>query len=180
MKLLYFFILPTILFVQVASAEMSKTTVFSLNTIYVDRDYDVNGVKSQNKETDTDLRLTRIEKNWAYGAIYTLSSNDSSDSNRSAYGISGGYFSDKDFYMAAHYFISSKYNAGGGVEYSGGSGYGVDLGFLSKITSSFYAGIVLTHRNLTYNQQSSPAGNSAVSVTQKELLPLFTFAVVFM
>lgn len=179
MKTSLFIFISSVLFMQSASADMSKMTVVSLNTIYIDRDYDVNGVKSQNKETDTDLRLTRIEKNWAYGAIYTLSSNDSSDSNRSAYGISGGYFSEKDFYMTAHYFISAKYHAAG-VEYSGGSGYGVDIGFLSKITPSFYVGLLMAHRSFTYSQQSSPAGNTAVSVTQKELLPLFTFAVVFM
>ena len=71
-----------------AFADLSKTTVFSLNTIYLDRDYTDNGVSSQSKITDTDLRLMKVEKKWSYGAIYSMSSNDSSDSNRSSYGLS--------------------------------------------------------------------------------------------
>ncbi len=168
-----------LIFAQPARADIFKSTLFSLNTIYLDRDYDNNGVKSKSKETDTDLRLMRIEKNWAYGGIYSISSNDSSDSNRTSYGISGGYFSDKDFYIAAHYFLSSKYKAGGGVEYSKGTGYGIDLGFLTKITTSFYAGLVFIHRSYSYSEQNSSAGSSSVSVSHRELIPMFTFGVVF-
>ena len=163
-----------------ASADLYKSTLVSLNTIYVSRDYDDNGVKSTSKETDTDFRLTRIEKAWAYGLVYSLSSNDSSSSSRTSYGLSVGYFSEKDFYLNLNYFLSSKYNLGFGTEYSKGSGYEIDLGFLSKVTSSFYVGIALAIKNFNYSEQTSFAGTSSISATHKDVLPMFTFAVDFM
>ena len=163
-----------------ARADLFKSTLFSLNTIYVDRDYTDNGVKSQSKETDTDFRLTRIEKNWSYGVVYALSSNDASVSNRTSYGLSVGYFSDKDFYLNLNYFLSSKYSLGSGTEYSRGGGYEFDLGFLSKVTASFYVGIALAIKNFTYSEQTSGGVTSSVSATHKDVLPMFTFAVDFM
>lgn len=159
---------------------MFKSTVFSLNTIYLDRDYDNNGVKSQAKITDTDLRLIRIEKYWAYGGLYSISSNDASDANRSSYGLTVGYYSEKDFYINVSYFLASKYSLGTGTEYTKGSGYEVDLGFLSKITSSFYAGLMIGLKNFSYTEQTTAGVKSSVSATHKEVIPMFTFAVKFM
>lgn len=163
-----------------ARADLSRSTVFSLNTIYIDRDYNDNGVTSKSKQTDTDLRLTRVEKNWSYGAIYALSSNDSSDANRTSYGLSVGYYSEKDFYMNFNYFLSSKYSFNGSNEYSKGNGYEVDLGFLTKVTSSFYAGILIGIKNFSYSEQKIGGVTSDASVTHREVLPMFTFAVDFM
>lgn len=163
----------------VAQADLTKTTLFSLNTMYIDRDYDDDGTKTQAKTNDTDLRITRVDKQFSYGAIYSMNSNDASDANRSSYGISVGYYSVKDFYVNLHYFISSKYNFGGGTEYTKGNGYGVDLGFLSKVTSSFYVGLVITHRGYSYSEISSSGATASVSSTHKELVPLFSFAVAF-
>ena len=162
-----------------AQADMFKSTLFSLNTIYVDRDYDDNGIQSNSKETDTDFRLTRVEKNWSYGVVYALSSNDSSIANRTSYGLSVGYFSDKDFYLNLNYFLSSKYSFGGGSEYSRGGGYEFDLGFLSKVTSSFYVGLALAIKNFTYTEQTMAGVTSSISATHKDVLPMFTFAVSF-
>lgn len=162
-----------------ARADLSRSTIFSLNTIYIDRDYDNNGVTSKSKQTDTDLRLTRVEKNWSYGAIYALSSNDSSDANRTSYGLSVGYYSEKDFYLNFNYFLASKY-AFGSNEYSKGTGYEVDLGFLTKITSSFYAGLLIGIKNFSYTEQRIGGVTSSASINHREVLPMFTFAVDFM
>ena len=167
-------------FNKVARAEMFKSTVFSLNTIYLDRDYDNNGTKSQSKVTDTDLRLIRIEKNWAYGGLYSMSSNDASDASRSSYGLTVGYYSEKDFYINVSYFLASKYSLGTGTDYTKGSGYEVDLGFLSKITSSFYAGLMIGMKNFSYTEQTTGGVKSSVSATHKEVIPMFSFAVRFM
>lgn len=168
------YVLPVIFAVFPARADLTKATVFGLNTIYMDRDYDDNGVESRSKATDTDLRLTRVEKNWGYGAIYSLSSNDSSDASRSSYGLSVGYYSDKDFYMAAHYFLSSTYKFGG-TEYTKGSGYEVDIGMLSKITSSVYIGLLVALKNFSYSDSNA----GSVSVTHRELFPMFSLAIAF-
>lgn len=160
-----------------ACADMFRSTLFSLNTIYLDRDYTDNGVVSQSKATDTDLRLMRIEKNWAYGAIYSLSSSDASDSSRTSVGLSAGYYSERDFYLNFHYFLSSKYSFGGFSEYTKGGGYEFDVGFLSKVTSSFSAGLLIAIKNFSYTEQTLGGVTSSVSATHREVVPMFSFAV---
>jgi hypothetical protein len=174
-----FFLISTI-----ASADLSRSTLFSLNTIYLDREYVDNNVTTKNKITDTDLRLMRIEKKWAYGVIYSQSASDSSDASRTSYGVSTGYYSDKDFYINLHYFFGSKYTFGN-TEYSKGSGYELDLGFVTKITSSFYAGLMFGRKEFKYSESTTNLGfpggttTSEASSTHRELIPMFTFAVVF-
>lgn len=163
--------------VSVASADMFKSTLFSLNTIYLDRDYDDSGIKTKSKETDTDLRLTRIEKNWSYGGIYSLSSNDSSVANRTSIGLSVGYFSEKDFYLNFNYFPSTRYSTGNGLSYTKGSGYEFDVGFLSKVTSSFYVGLLVAIKSFSYSEQTLGGVTSSVSSTHKEVIPMFSFAI---
>ncbi|MEQ1723310.1 MAG: hypothetical protein ABL930_09035 [Pseudobdellovibrio sp.] len=158
---------------------MFRSTVFSLNTIYLDRDYDDNGVKSKSKQTDTDFRIMRVEKNWAYGAIYSLSSNDSSDAGRTSYGLSAGYYSEKDFYMNLHYFLASKFKSGA-AEYTTGNGYEFDVGFLSKITSSFYVGLLVALKNFSYTEQTVSGVTSPITASHKEVIPMFSFAINFM
>lgn len=159
---------------------MFKSTLFQLNTIYLDRDYDDNGVKSKSKQTDTDFRIMRIEKYWAYGALYSLSSNDSSDASRTSVALSLGYYSEKDFYMNFHYFLSSNYKNNIGAEYTKGNGYEFDVGFLSKITSSFYVGLLVALKNFTYSEQTTGGVTSSISATHKEVIPMFSFAIRFM
>jgi hypothetical protein len=182
MKNIKFLILfSSLCFSQIAHADMFKSTLFSLNTIYLDREYDDNGVKSKLKQTDTDFRLTRIEKHWAYGAVYSLSANDSSSASRSSLGLSVGYFSEKDFYMSLSYYLSSKYQLGNGSEYSKGSGYEFGVGFLSKVTSSVYVGLLVALKNFEYKEQTFADGSTAdISATHKEVLPMFTFGFSFM
>ena len=171
------FALTVLLLGNFAHADMSRSTLFSLNTIYLDRDY--TGAGASSKETDTDFRLTRIEKGWSYGILYAQSANDSSSANRTSYGLSVGYFSDKDFYLSYSYFYSSKYKLGN-TEYNHGSGYEFDLGFLSKITSSFYAGLLFAIKNFSYTNQNTGGVDSPASVTHKEVIPMFSFGINFM
>lgn len=172
----FIIIISNLLILNVAKADMFKSTLFSLNTIYLDRDYTDNGFKTQSKATDTDLRLMRIEKYWSYGAIYSLSSNDASDSSRTSLGLSVGYYSEKDVYLNYHYYFSSKYSFGGGSEYSKGNGYEFDVGFLSKITSSFYVGILMAIKSFNYSEMTQGGSTSAVTASHKEVIPMFTFA----
>ena len=176
MKKLIFF---TSLFVSLAAhADLFRSTLVQLNTIYLTRDYNDNGAIFQDKITDTDFRLIRVEKEWAYGLTYALSANDSSDAHRTSLGLTLGYYSEKDFYLNYTYFPSSKY-AFGGTEYKG-SGYEFDLGFLSKVTSSFYVGLVFAIKNFTYTDATTNGVDSSVNSTQKEVIPMFSFAVDFM
>ncbi len=162
-----------------AHADLSNTVLFTINTIYIDRDYTDNGVTSQAKTTDTDLRLGKVFKNYYAGAIYSQSSNDSSDASRTSYGISTGFFSDKDLYIAAHYFLTSKFNRGSGVTDQKGSGFEIDLGGLFKFTSSFYLGLMMAYKTFNYSERSTNGVITATSVSHRELLPQFTVGFAF-
>lgn len=176
----FIYIQVAIMFFSLASkADMFKTTLFTFNTIYLDRDYDTNGTRSQSKSTDTDFRLIKIEKNWAYGGVYSLSSSDASVSNRTSVGVTLGYYSERDFFMNLTYFLSSKYTSGA-TEYTKGGGYEFDVGFLSRITSSFYVGLMAAVKNFTYSEQTSGGATSAANVTHREVVPMFSFGIVFM
>ena len=144
----------------------------------MDRDYDDNGVQSKSKTTDMDLRLIRVEKNWAYGVIYSMSSNDPADVSRNSYGLSVGYYSEKDFYLNLHYFPVSKYSYGG-TEYNKGNGYEIDVGMLSKITSSVYIGLLVAMKNFSYSEMEAGGVKSDISASHRELIPMFTLAVAF-
>ncbi|MGZ3691192.1 MAG: hypothetical protein ACXVAX_06800 [Pseudobdellovibrio sp.] len=172
MKYLIFTIV--VLLSNLSQADIFRSTLFSLNTIYLDREYNDNGATTQAKTTDTDLRLTRVEKNWSYGVIYSLSSNDSASASRTSYGLSLGYWSEKDFYINYNYFYSSKYSFGGGNEYTKGNGYEFDLGFLEKVTSSFYVGLMFAIKSFSYSEMN---GSAPASATHKDTIPMFTFAV---
>jgi hypothetical protein len=169
----------SVLFAGTAQADLTKTTLFSVNAMYINRDYNDNGTELKSKETDMDLRVTRVEKSFSYGAIYATSSNDANQSNRTSYGLSVGYYSDKDFYVNLHYFLSSKYTLSGGTEYTKGNGYGLDMGVLSKITSSLYIGLVGTYRSYAYTELSQGGVTTSTDSKHTDLLPMFTLAVAF-
>lgn len=162
-----------------AHADLSNTVLFTINTIYLDRDYTDNGMTSQFKSTDTDIRLGKIFKSYYVGGIYSQSSNDSSDANRTSYGISTGFFSDKDLYIAGHYFLTSKYGRGNGISDVKGSGIEIDLGGLFKFTSSFYLGLMMAYKSFTYTERTSNGVLTSSSVAHRELLPQFTIGFAF-
>ncbi len=162
------------LFGPQAHADLSNTYLFTLNTIYLDRDYSDNGLKFKYKTTDTDIRLGRVFRQAYAGIIYSQSANDSTNANRTSYGLSGGYFSDRDIYIEAHYFFNSKYDHGGGVVDGGGSGFEIDLGGLFRFTSSFYLGLLMAYKAFSYTERSTSGISAATSVSHRELMPLFT------
>lgn len=83
--------------------------------------------------------------------------------------------------MNLHYFLSSRYRLGGGAEYTKGNGYEFDVGFLSKVTSSFYVGLLVGLKNFTYSELTDAVGTkSTISATHKEIVPMFSFAISFM
>lgn len=169
-----FLLLCTVVFASPAHADLSNTYLFTLNTIYLDRDYTDNGAKLKYKTTDTDIRLGRVFRQAYAGLIYSQSANDSTDANRTSYGLSGGYFSDRDIYIEAHYFLTSKYDHGGGVIDEKGSGFEIDLGGLFRFTSSFYLGLLMAYKTFSYSQRTTNGISAGTSVSHRELMPLFT------
>ena len=155
-------------------ADLNNTYLFTINTIYLDRDYSDNGVKLKYKTTDTDIRLGKVFRQYYAGVIYSQSSNDSLSSNRVSYGVSGGYYSERDLYLVAHYYLNSTFDQGGGVIDQKGSGFEFDLGGLFRFTSSFYLGLMMAYKSFSYSERQIGGVTSSTSVAHRELMPLFT------
>lgn len=173
MKKLFLFLVITTSSVY-CKADLNNTFIFTINTIYLDRDYSDNGVKTKAKTTDTDLRLGKVFRSYYGGLIYSQSANDSLAASRTSYGLSGGYYSDRDLYMVAHYYLSSTYDHGGGVIDQKGSGFEIDLGGLFRFTSSFYLGLLMAYKSFSYSERSFAGVTSGTSVSHRELMPMFT------
>ncbi len=164
----------TVFFGLKAHADLSNTYLFTLNTIYLDRNYSDNGTKFKYKTTDTDIRLGKVFRQAYAGIIYSQSANDSITSNRTSYGISAGYFSDRDLYLQGHYYFSSNYDHGGGIVDQKGSGIEIDLGGLFRFTSSLYLGLLMAYKAFSYAERSTNGVTTGTSVAHRELMPLFT------
>ncbi len=154
-------------------ADLNNTFLFTLNTIYITRDYNDNGIKSSYKTTDTDIRLGKVFRSYYAGLLYSQSANDSNAASRTSYGLSGGYFSEKDIYMVANYFFSSK-NSQSGVFEDKGTGFEIDLGGLFRFTSSFYLGLMMAYRSFSYTDRTISGVSAGTSAQNRELVPMFT------
>lgn len=169
-----FVALSAVLMSSPAHADLNNTYLFTLNTIYIDRDTTDNGIKTKSKTTDTDIRLGKVFRSYYAGLIYSQSANDAAVSNRTSYGLSGGYYSERDLYMVAHYFFSSKNSLNGGFSEDRGTGFEIDLGGLFRFTSSFYLGLIMAYKTFSYNDRTINSVSSSTSVSSHELMPLFT------
>ncbi len=175
--MLKYTLLMTLFFSCIVKADLSNTTLFKANIMYVDRSFSNGTTSTSYKTQDLDLRLGRVFKKVYAGIISSQSNYDLLTANRSSLGVSLGYFSDKDVYLMVHYFVSSKYQEFSTLNYQKGSGTQVDLGGLFKLSSSFLAGMLFSYKSLTYSELVTNGVSTTVNLSHREMLPMFTLAV---
>jgi hypothetical protein len=130
---------------------------------------------SSSAESNTmiyDLKLGYLPGNGLYvGAIYTSRNHSGtlSDSG-SATGASVGYLSDSGFYFMGHYYFTATNG-----DYSNGSGYQGDFGYLVDVSGPFYVGVELTYRDLTYKKVLGADTNYELT----EMFPMLTLGFIF-
>jgi len=171
-----FLSLALLLFSGLAKADLSNTTLFQANMMYIDRNFSNGTTSTSYKTQDIDLRLGRVFKKVYAGVVSSQTSYDLLTANRSSVGLSVGYFSDRDIYLMLHYFLSSKYQESSIFNYQKGSGTQVDLGGLFKFSSSFLGGILFSYKSMTYSELVSNNVTSTVNISHREMLPMFTLA----
>lgn len=114
------------------------------------------------------------------GGIYTSRNDDiagTSSTSGSELGASAGYFGRSGFHFVGHYIFSATLGSSVGG-YEEGSGLQAEFGYLTDASSTFFIGVDLSYRSLTYRKQ---AGISLVNnYTQTELFPQLSFAFTFL
>lgn len=132
-------------------------TLFDVNLYYSFTDSTASPAAGNTWETTTsvnDVKLGYIMANrWYWGVLYSVR-NDNQISLVSATGNSAGaglgYFSSGGFNWRAYY----KFNESSGV-YSEGKGFQFDVGYSIIPTPNMYLGFALSHRQTTYEANSS-------------------------
>lgn len=135
---------------------------------------------SQSSTTYYDVNLGYIMPSGLYvGGVYGAKNYSSSGSasvststSASAMGASVGYAASNGVYINATYFLSAT-----DQDYKKGSGLGLDLGWRSFMSSSFFVGAKLTYRSLKYTENATVSGFE--STTSTVVLPYLSFGFTF-
>lgn len=109
------------------------------------------------------------------GAVFTSRSDNQislATVSGSSVGVGVGYFGDGGFNLRGYYKFSDTYG-----DYSDGTGFQADLGYLLNPTSNFFFGVNVSIRQTQYKSNSTIAGFD--SWTRKETYPFFTFGFLF-
>ena len=117
-----------------------------------------------------DIKLGYIfDSNFYLGGEYSTR-NDSmiTTSNQGGTAAAGlGIFWGTGFHARAFYRINENFGS-----YTDGSGFQADLGYMTNLSSNFYVGVLLSHRQVTYKSNSSIVGFN--SYTKKDTQPMLT------
>ena len=120
-----------------------------------------------------DVKLGYIMDGGVYlGAAYSTRTQSTSSvgvssttGNVGAFG--GGYFWDNGFNIRGYYRVNESFG-----EYKSGSGFQGDLGFMLNMSSNFYIGFLVSHRQVTFTENKTIAAFN--SWTRKETYPFIT------
>lgn len=136
-----------------------------LSYISAKTEAEASGLKSTSESTNTLYDLSfggMLGSNLYVGAMYSTKNDKSlsTSTNGSAMGASIGYVFDSGVHLTGTYFLSATDG-----EYKKGSGYEIDLGWRSFISSSFFVGAKLAMRSLKYTENETIPGFESVTST---------------
>ena len=121
-----------------------------------------------------DIRLGVItESDFYFGGGYmtrsdSLSSQGISSTSGGTAMAGLGYYWGTGFNLRAFYHINETFG-----NYSSGTGFQADLGYMVNMTSNFYLGALLTHRQTVFTSNSTIANFQ--TWTRKQTFPMITF-----
>lgn len=121
-----------------------------------------------------DLKLGIItESDFYFGGGYmtrsdSLSSQGITSSSGGTAMAGLGYYWGSGFNLRAFYHFNENFG-----NYSSGTGFQADLGYMVNMTSNFYLGALISHRQTVFNSNSSIANFQ--TWTRKQTFPMITF-----
>ena len=150
-------------------------TLFDLGLYYGQSEATANptpGNEWKNITSVYDIKLGFIfDNDFYFGGGYmsrtdSLSSQSSSVSGGTAI-LGGGLFWGSGFNFRGYYHVNETWG-----DYKNGSGFQADLAYFLNMSSNFYMGLELSHRQTTFTQNSTVVGFQ--SWTRKETFPMVT------
>ncbi len=130
----------------------------------------------QNTTSIYDIKLGYIMDNSVYlGAEYSTRTDNQLSSTAaagSATALGIGYFSENGFNIRGYYRLGEAFG-----NYSNGSGYQADLGYMMNMTSNFFLGFTVSIRQATFKTNSTIAGFDYWA--RKETYPFLTLGFLF-
>lgn len=123
---------------------------------------------STSTQTAYDLKLGYLMSSIYLGAMYTVDGSSSGgviSPTRTGLGATVGYHSN-GWVIDLTYFLSATYKQVGSANDSltGGSGFGLDVGYNFMLSDNFYLGLELSYKSYSYTKYSSGTG-AETSVT---------------
>lgn len=115
------------------------------------------------------------------GGIYTSRNDDiggTGGTSGSQLGASVGYFGRSGFHFVGHYILSATLGSGAGSSLEDGSGIQAEFGYLTDASSTFFIGVDLSYRSITYKKQAGIVLPN--SYKQTEIFPQLSFAFTFL
>lgn len=178
MKTFFLLLAATLAFVSVDSAYARGSGgnwLLGMDLSYISSktETETGGLKSTSESTNTLYDLSfggMLGANLYVGAMYSTKNDKSlsTSTNGSATGVSIGYVFDSGVHLTGTYFLTAT-----DENYKKGSGYEIDLGWRSFISSSFFVGAKLAMRSLKYTENATILGFQ--SVTSTTTLPYISF-----
>lgn len=169
-----FFILSLILLsTGLAQAAGDKSGILlGVNLFMYNAKVTDNGTSGESNTMIYDAKLGYLPGSGLYvGGIYTSRNHSGtlSDSG-SATGASLGYMGDNGLYLMGHYLVTAKTG-----DYTDGSGYQADFGYLANVSGSFHVGAELTYRDITYKKLNGADTTHEVT----EMFPMLSAIFIF-
>lgn len=149
-------LVPTMAFARGGGGGDAFNLGLSTSVDNVTRSGDDNNPSTTQTTTMIDAKFGYAFSNDLYlGAIYgttSISGYTGYSPSITEMGVTLGYHSN-GWILDATYFLSGTYNdVAAGVNYTGGSGYGVDVGYNFMLSSSFYLGLELDYKSMSYTK----------------------------
>lgn len=175
MKKTYLFLITLLSFIPLNSA-LAKGGGGSSWLLGIDLSYlssktetDVSGTTATAETATTfyDISFGKmLGANIFLGALYSTSNDKttgasvSTTTSGSATGASLGYIFDSGVFLTATYLLSATYD-----DYKKGTGYQIDLGWRSFLSSSFFVGAKLATRSIKYTENETISGFNSLTTT---------------
>jgi hypothetical protein len=130
----------------------------------------------QNTTSIYDVKLGYVMENSVFfGAEYSTRNDNQTSATTTSGGGAGvgfGYFAENGFNVRAYYKFGETYG-----NYSSGSGYQADLGYMVNMSSNFYLGAAISIRQTMFTSNSTITGFDYW--TRKETYPVLSFGFSF-
>ncbi len=115
----------------------------------------------------------------SWDRTYTQGLNSTVGDRRISYGFGVG-FHDSGFFVDLNYYLSSNWNNNSVLNYTGGSGYGVDLGYNVALDSTFFIGLLYSIKNFSYPVVLLPDGSTLTETNKyNEAYPMLQLGLQF-